>query len=246
MKQFENQTVIITGGTRGLGAGMARAFLEEGAYVIATYAGNDQAAQEFKASLHEKGEKLELRKFDVSNGDEVKTFWDSLEEQNKDIQILVNNGGIRKDQVTAMLSEDDWDRVMDVNAKGSFLMAKHAVKAMMRNRFGRIINISSIAARMGLPGQANYSASKAAQIALSSTLSKECGKKGITVNCVCPGFIETEMTATLDESLKKEYAKQVPLKRFGTVDEVAAAVKFLASKEASYISGSVIEVAGGL
>jgi 3-oxoacyl-[acyl-carrier protein] reductase len=243
---FENQNIVITGGTRGIGAGIATAFLKAGASVIATYAGNDEKAQAFKGSLGELGEKLALRKFDVADKGAVEAFWNAIGEEFGQVHVLVNNAGIRRDNILASLDEESWDKVMDTNLKGTFLMSQGAVLNMMKNRYGRIINMSSIGGVLGLPGQANYAASKAGQIAIAKTLSKEIGKRGITVNCVLPGFIETELIADLPAEQVKEYKKDVPLKRFGTTDEVAHAVMFLASKEAGYMTGSTLEVTGGL
>lgn len=244
--EFQDKVVVITGGTRGIGAGIATEFLAAGASVIATYAGNDERAQAFKGSLGEKGERLVLRKFDVANKEAVEAFWSSITEEFEQIHILINNAGIRKDNILASLDEESWDAVMDTNLKGTYLMSQGAVLHMMRKRFGRIINMSSIGGVLGLPGQSNYAASKAGQIAMAKTLSKEVGKRGITVNCVLPGFIETELIADLPEEQVKEYKAQVPLKRFGKTEEVANAVMFLASEKASYITGSCLEVTGGL
>lgn len=243
---FEDQNIVITGGTRGIGAGIAKAFLNSGARVIATYAGNDEKAQSFKGSLAELGERLTLRKFDVANKEAVEAFWNAMGEEFGQIHVLVNNAGIRRDNILASLDENSWDQVMDTNLKGTYLMSQGAVLNMMKNRYGRIINMSSIGGILGLPGQANYAASKAGQVAIAKTLSKEVGKRGITVNCVLPGFIETELIADLPPEQVKEYKKDVPLKRFGTTDEVAHAVMFLASKEAAYMTGSTLEITGGL
>jgi len=246
MSSFNNQNVIVTGGTRGIGRGITEAFLNEGATVVATYARNDEAANKFKEELSQFGDKLILRKFDVSKSDECEAFFAEIETIIPSIEILVNNSGIRKDNLTASMAESDWDLVLDVNLKGTFNMSKFAVLHMMKNRYGRIINMSSIGGALGLSGQANYAASKAGQIALSKTLSKEVAKRKITVNNIAPGFIETELIADLPEEQVKEYKKTVPMKRFGTVAEVASAVKFLASREASYITGTTLEVTGGL
>lgn len=243
---FENQNIVITGGTRGIGAGIGKSFLSAGAHVIATYAGNDEKAQGFKGSLGELGERLTLRKFDVADKEAVTAFWEAIGNDFGQVHVLVNNAGIRRDNILASLDEESWDRVMDTNLKGTYLMSQGAVLNMMKNRYGRIINMSSIGGVLGLPGQANYAASKAGQIAIAKTLSKEVGKRGITVNCVLPGFIETELIADLPAEQVKEYKKDVPLKRFGTTDEVAHAVMFLASKEAAYMTGSTLEITGGL
>ncbi len=242
--KFENQTVIVTGGTRGIGRGISEAFLKEGATVIATYAGNDQAAMKFKEEMNT--DKLSVKKCDVRDENAVIAFFNDLEITHPKIEVLVNNSGIRKDQVTAMMNLAEWNDVINTNLTGTFLMSKHAVLKMMSNRYGRIVNMSSIGGQLGLPGQANYAASKAGQIAISKTLSKEVAKRGITVNNVLPGFIDTELLADLPEEQRKEYMKDVPMKRFGKVEEVAAAVLFLASKEASYITGACLEISGGL
>jgi 3-oxoacyl-[acyl-carrier protein] reductase len=242
MKKFKDQVVIVTGGTRGIGRGIAEAFLNEGAAVIATYAGNEQAANEFK----EKHPHVTIAKCDVRNEEEIIKFYSEVEREFTKVDVLVNNSGIRKDNLTPSMTITEWNDVINTNLTGTFLMSKHAVLSMMKNRYGRIVNISSVGASLGLPGQANYAASKAGQIAISKTLSKEVAKRGITVNNVCPGFIDTELLSDLPEEQKKEYQKTVPMKRFGRVEEVAAAVIFLASKEASYITGASLEITGGL
>lgn len=243
---FENQVAIVTGGTRGIGRGITEAFLKNGATVIATYASNDQKANEFKEQMQQYTDKLILKKFDVSSTQQCKDFFSEITKDFDKIQILVNNSGIRKDNLGASMSEEEWDSVLNINLKGTFNMTQQAILHMMRNRYGRIINMSSIGGTIGLAGQANYAASKAGQMAMSKSLSKEVAKRKITINNVCPGFIETELIADLDEALVKEYKSQVPMKRFGNVDEVAHAVMFFASENASYITGTSIEVAGGL
>ena len=244
--KFENQTVIVTGGTRGIGRGISNAFLKAGATVIATYAGNDAAAMKFQEENHQYGEKLIVKKCDVRDELGIIKFFSEIELSYPKIEVLINNSGIRKDQIMAMMSLSEWNDVISTNLTGTFLMSKHAVLQFMKNRYGRIVNISSIGGALGLPGQANYAASKAGQIAISKSLSKEVAKRGITVNNICPGFIDTELLADLPEEQRKVYMKDVPMKRFGLVEEVAAAVLFLASKEASYITGASLEISGGL
>lgn len=243
---FNNQTVIVTGGTRGIGRGISEAFLKSGATVIATYAGNDAAAAKMKEENAQYADRIYTFKCDVRDEAAVVDFYNMVEEKFPKIEVLINNSGIRRDQVTAMMSMIEWNDVIATNLTGTFLMSKHAVLQFMKNRYGRIVNMSSIGGSLGLPGQANYAASKAGQIAISKTLSKEVAKRGITVNNVCPGFIDTELLADLPEEQRKEYAKDVPMKRFGRVEEVAAAVLFLASREASYITGASLEISGGL
>src|SRR5690606_37431128 len=225
---FKDQVAVVTGGTRGIGRGITLSLLKGGATVYATDARNDEAAQAFKLEHAQFGERLQLAKFDVTDTNAVKNFFDGLES----VDILINNSGIRKDNMLAMMPEDEWSSVLETNLGGTFLMSKYVIPLMMKKRYGRIVNISSIGGRLGLPGQANYAASKAGQEAISKVLSKELGKRGITVNNVLPGFIETELIGDLPEEQVKEYKKQVPLKRFGTVEEVASAVCFLASKNA--------------
>jgi 3-oxoacyl-[acyl-carrier protein] reductase len=246
MYQFTGQHIIVTGGTRGIGAGLSESFLKAGATVIATYSGNDEAARMFKEKLSLYGEKLVIKKFNVANTQEVETFFSEYEKEFPSLEVLVNNAGIRRDQIIATMSESDWDSVIDINLKGTYNMTRFAVLAMMKNRYGRIVNMSSVGGKLGLPGQANYAASKAGQIALSLSVSKEVAKRNITVNNVCPGFIETELLSDLPEEQVKEYKSQVPMKRFGKVEEVAHAVLFFASREASYITGSSLDIAGGL
>jgi 3-oxoacyl-[acyl-carrier protein] reductase len=246
MFQFNGQHVVVTGGTRGIGRGLSESFLKAGATVIATYSGNDEAANNFKESLSLYGDKLILKKFNVSNTLEVEKFFKDYESEFPSLEVLVNNAGIRRDQIVASMTEGDWDSVIDTNLKGTFNMTRFAVLAMMKNRYGRIVNMSSVGGKLGLPGQANYAASKAGQIALSLSVSKEVAKRNITINNVCPGFIETELIADLPEEQVKEYKSQVPMKRFGKVEEVAHAVLFFSSKESSYITGATLDIAGGL
>ena len=246
MSQFNGQHVIITGGTRGIGSGITEAFLKQGAKVIATYSGNDDKARAVKEKMSLYGDHLILKKFDVANTSEVENFFKEVETLIPSLEVLVNNAGIRRDNIVASMNESEWDSVIDTNLKGTYNMTRFAVLAMMKNRYGRIINMSSVGGKLGLQGQANYAASKAGQIALSLSVSKEVAKRNITINNVCPGFIETELLSDLPEEQVKEYKSQVPMKRFGKVEEVAHAVLFFASKEASYITGATLDIAGGL
>ncbi|KQC07112.1 MAG: 3-oxoacyl-ACP reductase [Smithella sp. SDB] len=246
MFDFSSQRVIITGGTRGIGAGISLAFLQAGATVIATYSVNDAAANEFKNKYEQNSSRLDIQKYDVSSSKEVKSFFKYLDEKYPSLEVLVNNSGIRQDAIAALMNDEQWEKVLDVNLTGTFYMSREIIPRFMSNRFGRIINISSLGADIGFQGQANYAASKAGQLALTKSLSKEVAKKGITVNCVMPGFIDTELIKDLPEEQRKEYLKMIPQKRFGKVEDVAHAVLFLASREASYITGTSIKVAGGL
>lgn len=246
MLEFENQNVIVTGGTRGIGAAITKNFLEQGARVFATYKSSHQKAEEFKTSLGELAEKLELFSFDVSDEKACEDFFSGLKDKDIELHVLINNAGIRRDGLLATMKSEDFDAVINTNLKSTFTMSKHAVLMMMRKRYGRIINISSISGSLGLNGQANYSASKAGQIALSKSLAKEVAKRNITVNNVAPGFIETDILDGLPEKLIEEYKKDIPMKRFGQAQEVANVVSFLASKKASYVTGATLEVSGGL
>ncbi|HLW56882.1 MAG TPA: SDR family NAD(P)-dependent oxidoreductase [Bacteriovoracaceae bacterium] len=246
MFNFNDQIVIVTGGTRGIGSSISKAFINAGATVVATYSGNDEAANAFKDSLGENSTRLHLRKFNVSKFNEVEKFFENFEKDFGQLHVLVNNAGIRKDQIIAAMEESEWDQVVDTNLKGTFNMTHFAVKLMAQKRYGRIINMSSIGGKLGLSGQANYAASKAGQIALSLSVSKEVAKRNITINNVCPGFIETDLIRDLPEEQIKEYKSQVPMKRFGKPEEVAHAVMFFASREASYITGAALDIAGGL
>ncbi len=243
---FSGQTAIVTGGTRGIGAAVGAAFLRAGATVIATYAGNEEAAQAFAARHAEAGGRLHTRRFDVGDYGAVEEFYRWFDDRFPSLEILVNNAGIRRDGVVGMLPREDWEAVLRTNLTGSFAMSKFAVQRMMRNRYGRILLITSPSGREGFEGQANYAASKAGQVALMRSLSKEAGKRGITVNCVSPGFIETDFIAALPPEQLKAYRDRVPLRRFGTPEEVAHCVLFLAARESGYVTGAVLEVTGGL
>ncbi len=243
---FKDQTAIVTGGTRGIGRSVSEAFLDAGAKVVATYQSNRQAAEQFQSANARHEGRLDVRKFDIARYDEAEAFFKYVEETHGKFEILVNNSGVRRDAVLAMMKESDWNQVIDTNLNGVFNMCKPAVKSLMRQRYGRIVTITSPVGRIGFPGQANYAASKAGQVALTRSLSKEVASRGITVNCVSPGFIDTDFIAALPEEQKKLYLSQVPMKRFGKPEEVAQCVLFLASRQASYITGAVLEITGGI
>lgn len=244
---YSTSTALVTGGTRGIGRAISEAFLKAGASVVAVYAGNDDAASKFKDSLGSLSEKLILRKCDVSSYESVEALFKELDTQLPNgLQIVVNNSGIRKDAVLAMMKSEDWRAVLDVNLTGTFNVSKFAVLSMIRRRYGRIVTITSPCGEFGFEGQGNYAASKAGQVGMTRSLSKEVATRGITVNCVSPGFISTELIGDLPEKLREQYLNKVPLKKFGTPEDVANCVLFLASKEAAYITGSVLEVTGGL
>lgn len=245
MFDFSDQNVIVTGGTRGIGRAVSEAFLEAGATVVAGYRGNDAAAEAFQAETTA-GERLHLAKFDVADYEAVEQFFRDYADRHGALHVLVNNAGIRRDSVLAMMPKEDWAAVLDTNLTGTYNTCKFGVQAMMSDRYGRIVNITSPCGKFGFEGQANYAASKAGMIGMTRSLSKEVAKRKITVNCVSPGFVETELIDDLPEDLAKGYKESVPLKRFARPDEVAHAVLFLATPEAAYITGSTLEVTGGL
>ena len=246
MKHFKGQKVIITGATRGIGKAVSTLFLNLGATVIGLYGGNSQAAEQFRSACLDQGHPIHLYCCDVSDHEAVKELFVDIEKRFETIEILVNNAGIRKDALTPLMAITDWQRVIDINLTGTFNMSKYAVPLMLKQKYGRIINITSPVSHLGFQGQANYGASKAGQIGFTRSLAKEVARKKITVNCVSPGFIKTDFINDLSEEQMASYKKMVPMRRFGTVEEVADTVLFLASHKASYITGAVIEITGGL
>jgi 3-oxoacyl-[acyl-carrier protein] reductase len=243
---FKGQTILVTGGTRGIGRAISEAFLKAGARVVAAYRSNEEEAKKFEEANAAHAECLDIHKFDVSRYEEVENFYKEVETKYGNFQVVVISSGIRSDSIVGMMKTEDWHNVINTNLTGTFNLCKLAVQYMMRQKYGRIIALTSPIGKFGFAGQANYAASKAGQVALVKSLSKEVASRKITVNCVSPGFIDTEFIADLPDEQREAYRKQVPLKRFGTPEDVTYPVLFLASKEASYITGSVLEVTGGL
>ena len=242
---FKGQVGIVTGGTRGIGKAIAAELARKGVNLVVA-ARTRETAHEVAVSLSTQDVKVLGMKLDVSNAEEVEKVFEATRKEFGRVDILVNNAGITKDGLLMRMSEDAWDAVMDINLKGVFLCSREAIKDMTRQRYGRIINITSVAAFMGNPGQANYSASKAGIVGFTKTVAREYAVRGVTVNAVAPGFIETAMTDVLPVNIKDEMKKLIPLGRFGTVNDVAQAVVFLASPDAGYITGQVIHVNGGM
>ena len=236
---------LITGASRGIGRAIAERLAQDGYTVLINYRTNNAAAEATKASIETNGGEAELLPFDVADGKAIEkalTAWEKAHE-GEHISVLVNNAGIRRDGLLVFMGENDWHDVMRTTTDGFYYITRHVLPAMLHARQGRIVNIASISGVSGLPGQANYSAAKAALIGATKALSKEIAPRNITVNAVAPGFIATDMTADLNEA---ELKKTIPAGRFGKPEEVAALVSFLCSDEAAYITGQVISIAGGL
>jgi 3-oxoacyl-[acyl-carrier protein] reductase len=241
---LSGRVALVTGSARGIGKAIALKLSEAGATVVI----NDvsEKAEVTAKELQISGRKSMAVKGSVTSSEEVNQMLEKIITAYGKIDILVNNAGITRDQLTLRLSDDDWDAVLDVNLKGVFLCTRAALKYMMKQRYGRIVNISSISGIVGNPGQVNYCAAKAGIIGLARTVSKEMASRGITVNVVAPGFIDTEMTQKIPEKLKEEFKSRIPAGCFGTPRDVAEAVAFLASEEARYITGQVLCVDGGM
>ncbi|MGE4561089.1 MAG: 3-oxoacyl-ACP reductase FabG [Desulfobulbus sp.] len=246
MVAFQGKKAVVTGATRGIGRAITEALLAQGATVVGLYGGNRAVAEAMQGDNARYGDRLRLRQLDVSDYQAVSAFFAELESEWENLDILVNNAGIRRDAVLPLMKEEDWRRVIDVNLTGGYNMTKFAVPLMMQQKYGRILFVTSPMGHLGFAGQANYAASKAGQVGLMKSLTKEVAKRRITVNCVSPGFIATDFIDDLPEAQVKEYRKMVPANRFGTPAEVAEAALFLLSERAAYINGAVLEITGGL
>ncbi|MBE3585190.1 3-oxoacyl-[acyl-carrier-protein] reductase [Desulfofundulus thermocisternus] len=243
---LDGKKAIVTGASRGIGRAIALALARAGADVVVNYSGQAAAAEEVAARIRQMGRQAVTCQADVSIPAEAVKLVNAAVEQLGAVHILVNNAGITRDNLVMRLAEEDWDRVLEVNLKGAFNTIKVASRLMLKARWGRIINISSIVGITGNAGQASYAASKAGLIGLTKAVARELGPRNITVNAVAPGFILTDMTASLPENVKEKMLGQVALGRFGQPEEVAAVVVFLASEDAGYITGQTIVVDGGL
>lgn len=243
---LKDKNAIITGGARGIGKAIAMTFASQGANVFICYRSNDEAALKTKAEIEKYGTKVEIIKADVQDHQQVALVVEAAIKAFGRIDILVNNAGITKDKLLMRMTPEDFSEVIDINLVGSFNFIRQIVPHMIKQKQGRIINISSIAGVKGNPGQANYSASKAGINGLTLSVAKEIGRRGITVNAIAPGYIETDMTGILTEDYKTKLLDAISLGRFGTPEDVAKAAAFLASDDAAYITGQIIGIDGGM
>ncbi len=240
------RVVLVTGASRGIGRAIAERFAQAGDLVLINYMQSQQAAEDVRGGIQKAGGHAELLRFDVANGTEVNAAFQQITAKHGRIDVVVNNAGLAIDNLLLRLKEEEWERVMDVNLKGVFLCTKAAARPMLRQRSGRIINLTSVVAQTGNPGQAAYTAAKAGVIGFTRTMAKELASRSVTVNAVAPGFIETDMTGSLPDEVKSGYLSLIPAGRWGTVAEVAEVVAFLASPLAGYITGQVININGGM
>lgn len=246
MFELTGKVALVTGGSRGIGRAIAVALAKQGAYVAINYAGNEAAASEALAIVREGGGDGEIVRFDVASQTASEEAIDDLVKRKGRLDVLVSNAGIAMDQLLLRIKPEELEKTFATNVGGALWGAKAAMRHMMRKRTGRIVFLSSVVAESGNPGQAVYSASKAALLGLTKTLAREYASRGVTVNAVAPGFIATDMTAGLPEDVKKKIVEQTPLARIGSPEEVAAAVVYLASDEAGYVTGQVLRVNGGM
>jgi len=243
---LDGKVAVITGASRGIGRAVALELAQQGAKVVINYAGNAAAAQEVKQLVEQAGGQAIVVQGDVADAAAVDNLISQTMEAFGRIDILVNNAGITRDGLLMRMKESDWDAVMNTNLKGVFFCTKAASRIMMKQKCGKIINMTSVVGVMGNAGQANYAAAKAGVIGFTKSMARELASRGITVNAIAPGFIATDMTAVLTDQVKSELAGQIPLNRLGTAEEVAKAASFLASPAADYITGQTLHVDGGM
>ncbi len=246
MYNLEGKIALVTGGSRGIGKAIAKRLASEGATVVINYTQNETAATQTIKEIEDAGGQASASKFDVSDFNAVHEAVDKIIENYGGLHILINNAGITRDTLLMRMKEEDWDNVMSINLKGIFNCTKAVTRNMLKQREGRIVNLTSVVGEMGNAGQTNYAASKAGIIGFTKACAREMAPRGITVNAVSPGFIQTDITDELTEELKNDYISRIPMNRFGTTDDVAGAVAFLTSNEASYITGEVFRINGGI
>lgn len=240
------KTALVTGAGRGIGRAVAKKLAEQGAYVYLNYQGSKEAAQAAVAEIMQSGGSAEAVQCDVADFQACGEMIDRIIKQSGRLDILVNNAGITKDGLLMKMTEEDFDRVLDVNLKGTFHTIRHASRYLLKQRSGRIINIASVSGILGNAGQANYSASKAGVIGLTKSVARELAPRGILVNAIAPGYVDTEMTSGLPDKVKEQMLAQIPLKRAAAPEEIADVVLFLASGQSSYMTGQVLSVDGGM
>lgn len=238
--------ILVTGASRGIGREIAKSLAAQGAHVLFNHRGDEAKANELKAEFEAIGGKATPLHFDVTNGEQIKTAVESFTKEHGNIEGLVNNAGISKDQLLMRLKEEDLNSVIDTNLKGAILVTQALSRGFMRTPGASIVNVSSVVGLMGNPGQCAYSASKAGLIGFTKTVAKELAAKKVRANAICPGFIQTDMTDALDEKVKDNYLGSIPLKEFGKTDDVSNLVCFLLSNASAYITGEVIKIDGGL
>lgn len=243
---LKNKIALITGAGRGIGRAIAIALAKEGAEVVINYNGSEERAKEVKQTIEENGGKASIYKCNVNDFVACEAMIKDIVKEYGHLDILVNNAGITKDGLIMKMKEEDFDSVLNVNLKGTFNTIRHSARQMLKQRSGKIINISSVSGILGNVGQANYAASKAGVIGLTKTMARELGSRGITVNAIAPGFVDTEMTEVLSEEIRENACKQIILGRFGKPEDIANTAVFLASDKADYITGQVISVDGGM
>ena len=243
---LNNKVALVTGAGRGIGREVALTLSSYGATVVINYNGSKEKAGEVLEEIQKNGQKAMIYKADISSFNEVKEMVKYIKKEYGQLDILVNNAGITRDNLLLRMSEEEFDDVIDINLKGVFNCLRQVSPIMLKQRYGRIINISSIVGVHGNPGQVNYSAAKAGIIGMTKSLAKELGSRGVTVNAVAPGYINTDMTAVLKDELKEGITEQIPLKRLGEPEDIAQTVAFLASDHSSYITGQTIQIDGGL
>lgn len=246
MVEGKKRVALVTGASRGIGRAIAITLAKQGIYVLVNYSSSPEAAQETLNEIREAGSDGELLKFSVQDSQAVENAFDGIKSRHGQLDILVNNAGISRDGLVFRMKDEEWLSTLAVNLNGAFFCSRAAARLMLKSRWGRIINISSVVGEMGNAGQAPYVSSKAGMIGLTKSLAKELATRNITVNAVAPGFIETDMTAALDDKLKEEHLKAIPVGRYGHADEVAQLVAFLASDSAAYITGQIVGINGGM
>lgn len=243
---LKDKVALVTGASRGIGKAIALALAENGAAVAVNYSSSEASAVEVAELIRKNGGKAEIFKARVNVETEVEEMFSAVEKSLGPVDILVNNAGITKDNLLMRMKTEEWDSVIDVNLKGAFLCTRRAVKGMMKNRYGKIINISSVVGFAGNAGQFNYSATKAGIIGMTKSAALECASRGIRVNAVAPGFIETDMTASLSDDVKAAYMEKIPLKSLGKPEDIANAVVYLASPLSDYMTGQTLHLNGGM